>query len=175
MTAIGRALDALSESFAFLGGLILMIIMLHVSLDVLLRFFLNMPLVGTIEISSYYYMIALVFLPLAAVERHNGHIAVELVSQHLSESAQRIMIGLVSIFCAFYYAILTWRTGLEAIEKAHVGETYSGSMQLAIWPPRFLLPIGCGLITIVLLWKAARLLSGDVEPLRKSRDENFAD
>lgn len=111
-------------------------------------------------------MIAVVFLPLAAVEGKNGHIAVEILAQRLGEGGQRILIAFVSLFSSIFYALLTWRSWIEAVEKAHVGEVYSGSLNLAIWPPRFLMPIGCGLITIVLLWKAYRLLSGDSSPLK---------
>lgn len=171
MATIARALDALSGGFAAIGRLVLLLTMLHVTVDVLMRFLLNMPLTGTIEISSYYYMIAIVFLPLAAVEQRNGHISVEIVAQHLGEASQRMLVGIVSLVCAVFYGLLTWRTWLEAVEKAHVGETYASSMDLAIWPPRFLMPLGCGLLTVVLLWKAWRLFSGDSAPLAVPREE----
>ncbi len=168
MDAISRVLDALSNALASLGRLVLFVTMLHVTLDVVLRYTLNKPLTGTIEISSYYYMIAVVFLPLAAVELRNGHIAVEIVSQHLRERTQRLLIGAVCVLSSVFYALLTWRTWLEAVEKMHVGEMYAGSMNLAIWPPRFLMPLGTGLLTVVLLWKAYRLFSGDSRPLASS-------
>lgn len=170
MVLVTRVLDGLSGSLAAIGSLVLLVTMLHVSVDVICRFFFNMPLSGTIEISSFYYMIAVVFLPLAAVEQKNGHIAVEILAQRLGEGAQRILIAFVSILSAIFYALLTWRSWIEAVEKAHVGEVYSGSLNLSIWPPRFLMPIGCGLITIVLLWKAFRLLSGDSAPLRTENE-----
>ncbi|HPU51167.1 MAG TPA: TRAP transporter small permease [Burkholderiaceae bacterium] len=173
MTAISRVLDALSNGLAALGRLVLLITMLHVTLDVVLRFFFNRPLTGTVEISSYYYMIAVVFLPLAAVELRNGHISVEIVAQHLSEGAQRVLIGIVCLLSSVFYALLTWRTGLEAIEKMHVGERYSSSMDLSIWPPRFMLPLGCGLLTLVLVVKGLRLLSGDAQPLAVDPHEHF--
>lgn len=171
MQAVSRALDALSNGLAGFGRLVLLLTMLHVTVDVLLRYLFNMPLTGTIEITSFYYMLAIVFLPLAAVELRNGHIAVEIVAQHLSEGAQRLLIGFVCVLSAVFYALLTWRTWLEAVEKMHVGETYASSMGLPIWPPRFLMPLGAGLITIVLLWKAYRLFSGDSRPLQSGQGE----
>lgn len=173
MEAISRALDALSNGLAALGRMVLFLTMLHVTLDVVMRYAMNMPLSGTIEISSYYYMIAIVFLPLAAVELRNGHISVEILAQHLRERAQRLLIACVCVLSAVFYALLTWRTWLEAIEKMHVGETYPGSLNLSIWPPRFLMPLGMGLLTIVLLWKAYRLFSGDSRPLVVAQDEHF--
>ena len=173
MTGLSRALDALSNGLAALGRLVLLITMLHVTLDVVLRFAFNRPLTGTVEISSYYYMIAVVFLPLAAVELRNGHISVEIVAQHLSEGAQRVLIGVVCLLSAVFYGLLAWRTGLEAIEKMHVGERYSSSMDLSIWPPRFMLPLGCGLLTLVLVVKGLRLLGGDSRPLAVEQNEHF--
>lgn len=173
METISRALDALSTGLAAIAKFVLLITMLHVSFDVLMRYFFNMPLTGTIEISSYYYMIAVVFLPLAAVEQRNGHISVEIIAQHLGPKAQRILIGFVCIVSAVFYSLLFWRTWLEAVEKMHVRETYASSFNLEIWPPRFLLPFGCGLLTIVLLWKAWRLFSGDERPLAMHEDDDF--
>ena len=173
METISRALDALSNGLATVGRFVLLIAMLHVSVDVVLRYGFNMPLTGTIEISSYYYMVAVVFLPLAAVEQRNGHIAVEIVAQHLGLNAQRILIGFVCIVSAVFYGLLTWRTWLEALEKMHVRETYASSMNLEIWQPRFLLPLGCGLLTVVLLWKAYRLFAGDARPLDTPQSEDF--
>lgn len=173
METISRALDALSNGLATIGRFVLLIAMLHVSIDVVLRYVFNMPLTGTIEISSYYYMLAVVFLPLAAVEQRNGHISVEIIAQHLGLNAQRILIGFVCIVSAVFYGLLTWRTWLEALEKMHVRETYASSMNLEIWQPRFLLPLGCGLLTVVLLWKAYRLFSGDARPLATPQNEDF--
>jgi TRAP-type C4-dicarboxylate transport system permease small subunit len=164
---IGRFIDRITESFSLLGGLALVLAMVHVNLDVALRYLIGAPLSGTIEIVSYYYMIALVFLPLAAVERRNGHISVELVSQKLSPRHQRILIGLVSLVSAVYFGLLAWRLWLDAVEKAQVGETYTGSLSLPIWPPRFFMPLSCGLLTVLLIYKSVRLLSGDPSPLEK--------
>lgn len=164
---IGRIIDVTVGSFSFLGGVALVLIMVHVNLDIACRYLFDAPLSGTIEIASYYYMIALVFLPLAAVERRNGHIAVELVSQKLSDRHQRILIGLVSLISAAYFGLLAWRLWLDAIEKAEVGETYAGSMSLPIWPPRFFMPLGCGLLVVLLVYKSVRLLSGDTALLAK--------
>ena len=166
MTRIGNLLASLSDSLAAIGRLVLLATMLHVTLDVILRFVINQPLAGTVEISSYWSMVALVFLPLAAVECRNGHIAVEIVAQHLGERAQRLLIGVVCLASAFFYTLLAWRSGHEAIEKMRIGEKYSSAMELPIWPPRFLLPLGCGLLVLVLLVKAVRLLGGDSAPLQ---------
>jgi TRAP-type C4-dicarboxylate transport system permease small subunit len=164
---VGRFIDRITESFSFMGGVALVLIMVHVNLDVVLRYLLGAPLSGTIEIVSYYYMIALVFLPLAAVEKRNGHISVELVSQRLSDRHQRLLIGLVSLVSAAYFGLLAWRLWVDAVEKAEVGETYTGSLSLPIWPPRFFMPLGCGLLVVLLIYKAARLLSGDASLLGK--------
>ncbi|MGE0660844.1 MAG: TRAP transporter small permease [Reyranellaceae bacterium] len=173
MQGINRALEALSGALDTIGKVVLLITMLHVTADVVLRYVFNSPLAGTIEISSFYYMIAVVFLPLAAVELRNGHISVEIVAQYLSEASQRILIGFVCLLAAVYYGLLTWRMGAVAIEKWHVGETYASSLDIAIWPPRFLMPLGCGLLVVVLVVKAMRLFAGDSQPLHVAQDEHF--
>ena len=158
---IGKALAGASTGLAWLAGLGLILMMLHISADVLARYIFNSPLHGTVEIVSAYYMVGVVFLPLAMIERANGHIVVELVTQHFSPRTQELLIGIIALVSALYFAAFTWQTWGDALKKYAVGEVALGTVQVTVWPTRFYLPIGCGLITLVLLHKAVRLFAGD--------------
>ncbi len=131
--------------------------MLHVNLDVLGRYLFNAPLPMTTEVVSAYYMVAVVFLPLAAIEWRDGHISVEIVTQFIGARTQRLLLIITGLLAAAYFAAITWRTWLVAIDKYQLGEFITGVATLSIWPTRFLVPLGCGLIVVVLVIKAARL------------------
>jgi TRAP-type C4-dicarboxylate transport system permease small subunit len=74
---------------------------------------------------------------------------------------QEIGIGLVALLSATYFAAFAWQTWDDALKKYAVGEEALGTVSVTVWPTRFYLPIGCGLITLVLLHKAVRLFVGD--------------
>src|SRR3546814_5662820 len=135
--------------------------MLHIAAEVLARYVFNSPLHGTVEIVSTYYMVGVVFLPLAMIERVNGHIVVELVSQHFPRRVQEVLIGVVALVSALYFAAFTWQTWGDALQKFGVREVTLGTVAVTVWPTRFYLPIGCGLIPLVLVYTAFRPFTGD--------------
>lgn len=164
---IGRILGGASTLLAWIGGVGLILMMLHIAAEVVARYVFNSPLHGTVEIVSAYYMVAVVFLPLAMIERANGHIIVELLSQHFPRRIQAILIGVVALISALYFAAFTWQTWSDALVKYAVGEQALGTVAVTVWPTRFYLPIGCGLITLVLVYKAFRLFAGDTSVLAR--------
>jgi len=139
------------------AGAALIAMMLHINLDVALRFLFNAPIPMTTEVVSAYYMVAVVFLPLAAVEWRDGHITVEIVSQFLGKRPQALLATATAAVAAAYFAAMAWRTGETAIDKMLVGEFLTGVINLTIWPSRFLVPLGCGLIALALAAKVLGL------------------
>lgn len=164
---IGKILGGASTLLAWIGGVGLILMMLHIAAEVVARYVFNSPLHGTVEIVSAYYMVAVVFLPLAMIERANGHIIVELVSQHFPRRIQAVLIGVVALISALYFGAFTWQTWSDALNKFAVGEQALGTVAVTVWPTRFYLPIGCGLIALVLVHKAFRLFAGDATVLAR--------
>lgn len=172
---IRKGLFGTANVFATIGAALVLLMMLHIVLDVILRFF-DIPLQATIEIVQSWYMVPIAFLPLAYVEKLNGHISVELVSQHLSARAQELLVGAVSVLSAMYFGAFAWRTGLDALGKYAVGEVALGDIAIVIWPTRFILPIGCALIAILLIYKAVRLIwAKDSSLLAKDQSASLAE
>ena len=167
-----KGLFGISNLLATIGAAIVLLMMLHIVVDVILRF-LHIPLQATIEIVQAWYMVPIAFLPLAYVEKINGHICVELLSQYLSARVQRLLIACVCVLSAVYFGAFAWRTWIDALGKYEVGEMALGDVAVVVWPTRFALPIGCGLITLFLLYKASRLAAGDTSLLSKDPDANL--
>ena len=168
---LGRSADFL----ALVAGVILIVMMLHITADVAFRYMFNAPLRETVQIVSTYYIVAIVFLPLALVEKLNAHIVVELVTQRFSPRAQELLIAVVALASSAYFGAFAWRTGQDAIQKYHVGEVILGTSAITVWPTRFYLPIGCGLITLLLIYKAVRLFQGDNTVLARSAEADIID
>jgi TRAP-type C4-dicarboxylate transport system permease small subunit len=171
---VKRVLDGASGLLAFFAGSAVILMMLHVNLDVAMRYIFSAPFANTVEIVSTYYIVAIVFLPLALVERCNGNIVVELLAQHLPRRVAELLIAWVALISAVYFTAFAIRTGEDAIQKYNVGEVILGNSQLTVWPTRFYLPIGCALLVLVLLYKAWRLFCGDNSVLNQPADRQAA-
>jgi TRAP-type C4-dicarboxylate transport system permease small subunit len=172
---INRILDGASNLLGLVAGCAVILMMLHINLDVAMRYIFSAPFANTIEIVSSYYIVAIVFLPIALVERLNANIVVEIVAQHLPKRGAEMLVAVVAIVSAGYFGALAWTTGIDAFEKYQVGEIALGNSQITIWPTRFYLPIGCGLMVLVLLNKARRLFAGDSTAMAHPSEEQLID
>lgn len=132
-----------------IAGVMMCVMMLHISADVFLKYVFNKPLTGTVEAVQYYYMIGVVYLPLALVQQRNRHISVELLFDRLPSWGQRACDGFGLICAAIFFGILAYRSLLDAVSAWQIGEIIMGSATIPIWPSRFFLPISFGLICLV--------------------------
>lgn len=157
---IDKPINALMWVACFFGFLMMM----HITLDVAGRVLFNSPITGTIEISSFYYMVAVSYLPLAYVSRNEGQIIVELFTRNLSKPRLLKLDAIVQVITIVYLAVFTWQTAVMALEQTHEGEIWEMSDTfLDIWPGRWLLPISFLMMMIYLI---ARVVT-DLRQARK--------
>ena len=148
--------DRISQVLMAIAIALAAVMMLHVTLDVILSQFIAEPMPMTVDLVSFYYMVGLVFLPLAFVETKNEHIDVDLIHAVLPKGG-KLSLDLVSLLLStVYFGLLTIQSGIDAMEKYEMGEYTMGLVNVTIWPGRFFLPIGCGTLTVVLLLKLLR-------------------
>jgi TRAP-type C4-dicarboxylate transport system permease small subunit len=149
---LARVLDLPINLMMWLACFVGLLMMLHITADVTGRVIFNYPLEGTIEIVSGYYMVAISFLPLAYISRHEGHIAVELFTRGLAGHQMLRLEVIVNIVTVAYLAVFTWKTGEGAYFQTvsrEVWETATGFVSM--WPSRWALPIGTGVMAIYLI------------------------
>lgn len=152
MQSLRKALDWVASSLTWLAGLVTVVMMLHVTADVAARNFFNAPIVGTTEIVSAYYMAILAFLPLALITRERGHIIVELFTTWMSRRGRTLLDAVVGIIVLVYVAVFTWQVILVAIEKTGIREAREAGIGFVyIWPSRWVVPVGFGLMALYLL------------------------
>ena len=164
---LGRTIDLTMV----VGAAVVALMMLHITLDVVAKYVFRLPMPGTITVVSNYYMIIVAFLPLAFTERRNGHISVEVLTTHFPGRAQRILNLLVMLASACVFAALGWQALVEAGRAHAVGSfEIEQGQKLLIWPARYLLPVGCWLMTLTLL---AKIWIGLVRGPRQGLNEPF--
>jgi TRAP-type C4-dicarboxylate transport system permease small subunit len=152
MSQLKRLLDGLTKGVAWFAGLLAVLMMIHIAIDVIGRTFFNAPLVGTLEIVSAYYMAGLAFLPLALITKDRGHIIVELFTSRMKLKARTLLDAFVAILSLVYVTVFTWQAAISAIHQTAIGEAReAGTGYIAVWPSRWLVAIGFGLMAVYLL------------------------
>lgn len=153
MDVIIEGLGRAARIITYIAAALAALMMVHVSLDVILGQFIAEPLPGTVDYVSYYYMVGLVFLPLPFVEFTNEHIQVDLIHAMVPSWLKTALDMLALALSAVFYGLLTWQTWIDALEKFAIREQSMGMVAVTIWPARFFLPLGAGLIALLLLAK----------------------
>lgn len=154
MQALGKLLSRVIDSMTVISGLAIALMMVHITLDVVLRNFFNYPLPGTITIVSHYYMAIAAFMPLAFAEQKSAHISVEVITELMPKATQRHLAGWMLLFSAAIFALMTLRSWEEAMSKYGIkASVVQGEDSLPVWPTYFLLPLGCLLMFLVVTYK----------------------
>ena len=110
MVGIGKALARLLDIQAAIGIAAVGLMMFHITFDVIGKYLFNAPLPATLEIVSHYYMVVVVFLPLAMVEKRDAHISVEVLTQNFSDRWQKVILAATWILSGVFFTALTYRT-----------------------------------------------------------------
>ncbi len=151
-------LEWLSELLLTVTAIPVLAMMIHVTLDVAMKYAFSAPIFGTLEITANYYMVAIVLLPMAFIEMTRQSIAVDLFYQMMPEKMTVVVTGFVLLLCAAGYGGLAWISWPEALASYAKNEISMGSANIYIWPSRFLLPGALALTTIVCLYHFVRLI-----------------
>lgn len=166
---ITKTIARASRLLSYVAALCLFLMMAQIVLDVVLKYVFSAPIEGNLEVVSFYYMVAVVFLPLAMVELRHEHINVDLFVQMAPKGAQRYVYSFSSTLTATFFAILTYQTFIDAMKSTAAGEVMMGTNLVSIWPSRWALPLGFGLICLATLNHAWRAITQpDFDPTPQS-------
>lgn len=162
-----RILDRLVRGLLFISKVMILVMAVHIVADAAIRSTSDLAISGTIEIASNYYMVALTFLPLAYIQRQRGHLIAEVFTQQLSRRARSLLDAVGDILMAVFLGLLVYQTGTAAIEatiaREYVELTESA---LPIWPAKWAVPIGFGVMALCALLQAGAIIVGHDEAPR---------
>ena len=130
MAAIRRLITYACNTLMILGGLAMLMMMLQICMDAGMRTIAHSSVPGTLEIVSFYYMVAVVFLPLAYID------------------------GLVYTFAGLAMAYFTMAAFNTAVAMTNLGEFVLGVILVFTWPARWFVVAGTGLMSIVYVFSA---------------------
>ena len=139
-----------SRVASVIGVIAMGLMVLHITVDVVCRFF-GITLPGTVAFVANYYMVFVTFLPLVIVERDGSHIEVgEVITQHFPPRVQALLRLFVWILAASLIGYLGWEASHEAM-RAYRARMFiiEQSIRIETWLPYFMLPAGYFLAAMV--------------------------
>ena len=150
---LARAFLMVCTGFAILAGIVLFAMMLHVCFDDGSRY-VGVYWTGTTETIATYYMVPLVFLPIAYVTAFGLNIKVEVFAQGLSPSGRRILDVFGASLGRLVSIVWCWQSIKLAIHATRIDErTMIGDGFLLVWPSKWLLAIGTVLVVLAFLYR----------------------
>lgn len=159
-------LIGLSTIFSWLAAVLMLI---QVSLDIIGKFVLKMPVPGTAELVASYYMIALVFMALPLIEKRNETIVVDLLYDAFGPRLKLLCRLTALTFTLAFYIVFAWATFETAMKSMAVREVVLGSREFQVWPSRFFLPAGCALAALVVLLREINVFTEMKDTVHGSR------
>lgn len=163
LTRLEAALGWLADRLAWIGMLAMLLMAFHVSINISYRWLTGRDIEMTLEIVTYFYMVALVYLPMAFIDRAGGHIVADLFSAFMSERTVKRIDAVFKILLALFFAVLFWVTVRDAIERTIDGEAVMSAFgPFDVWQSRWSVPIGFGLACLYTMVLALKQLVENV-------------
>jgi TRAP-type C4-dicarboxylate transport system permease small subunit len=106
MHSVSTTVRWLDKTLIVIASMGLLLMMVHITLDVIADLVFNAPLPLTSVYVTDYYMICVAFLPLFITEYRNGHISVDMFVKYLPDGLRRALGWLVQAVFIFVYVIL---------------------------------------------------------------------
>lgn len=128
-------------------GLIVMMVLTGV--DVMMRYFLNRPITGSMELTEFLMSLTIGF-GLAYCAFKKGHIRVDLVLIYVPDKVQKILDIIAYVVSFGFYCLIVWQTfenGLSTMQS----KITSASLLIPVFPFIFLLTIAMAILTLVFL------------------------
>jgi len=152
MEQLNMLVEKLSKVLLVIGGIAIILMMLHISIDVASKYLLGHSINGTLEIVAWYYMISCVFLPLAYVQARRQNLTVELFTGGLPDRAKSLIDGIVALASIAYTGLLTSLVFQRAVKSTVEWEIQDVTyFDMPVWPVRWILPLSFGLMSLVFL------------------------
>jgi len=145
-------------SWYFAGALITLMAFVT-GYGVFTRYVLRNPDPYTYEIDSILMLVCVIFA-IAHTQKLGRHLRIDLLDRSLPETLRLFLLNFIGpaiglTFCA----VVTWKTWEAAWSALQTGEVTRGTWVIPTFPMRIIVPIGFGLLCLVLLAQILRYIA----------------
>lgn len=168
---LDHILERITYYAIYVAGIITLIMAVATTFGVFRRYALNDPEPYTYEIAIFC-LISSVALALPYIQKEGRHLRVDFISNHFSPRIQGALLNiLVPLIGLFYLVLLVWKSWDDAMYSLMIGARTYSAWAPPIGPMKLFVPIGVGLLCLVLI---AQLIHGLLALRKSSRQETVA-
>lgn len=153
---VDRILERVSKLFVVLSGIMILLMAFTATYGVLRRYLFNSPEPYSYELSTMFLLWTFV-LAIAHLEKLDGHLRVDFFVVILPERLKLFLLNVISpllglVFCS----VLTWEGLKVALYSLEIGERSMSVWAVPLFPIKIIIPLGYGVLCIVLVLKIIR-------------------
>lgn len=152
----------------YIAGFITLLMALVTTFGVIMRYAFNSPEHYSYEIGIFC-LISSVALALPYIQRQGRNLRVDFVSNYFPPKAQAVLLNIVIPLIALAYLVpLVWKSWGDAWYSLSISERTYSAWAPPVGPMKLIVPIGAGLLCIVLI---SQLIRGLVALKENSSEE----
>ena len=120
------------------------------------RYVFNAPEPVSYELSKMFLLLSFV-LAIAAVEMQNRFLRCDLLLERFPENIQNIISNILSpVLGITFFGIITWISFSDTIRAFNIDQYSQSSWPVLLFPIKFMIPVGYGFLSFVLLLRLVR-------------------
>lgn len=146
-------LDGILGSFSSLACALLIFIMLAVCAEIVMRYFLNAPILWVVEISEVI-LLYITFLGAAWLLRREGHVRIDMLLTRLPPKPQVLLNIITSTIGVLMWLALTWYSIVVTLDLFQRGVLTPTVLHLPRFAIILIIPVGSLLLAIQFLRRA---------------------
>lgn len=168
-----KLFDWVDRIFVTVGVLALIAMMLLTTVSVIGRYLFNAPIPDDLVMNEFL-MVAVVFLPLSAVQAAREHVFVTIFSEWMSNE-KKVMLETVGVVVGFVvFTVMAFATFDDFYAAYEVGAYVEGPLELPESPARFVVFLGLAVFAVRLFLDAIlsilALIRGEAVATRSEED-----
>jgi TRAP-type C4-dicarboxylate transport system permease small subunit len=159
MQALDHAIERVSYVGVYISGVMALLMACLATYGVLRRYAFSDPEKYSYEISIMFLVTGVVFA-LPYIQRVGRNLRVDFIVNRLPAGVQAILLEIVFPILALFYVVpLTWKSWENSWYALQVGERSYSAWAPLLGPIKVMVPIGVGLLCLVLLAQLCRGVS----------------
>lgn len=143
-------LDSTNDFLALMASVLLIFLMLSISADVVMRYFLKSPMIWVLE-SSEFSLLFITFLGAAWLLKTDGHIKLEILLTRLTPRTQALLNAVTSILGAIACLATAWYSAQSTWGLFQISAVTVTNLRLPKGPIVAIIPIGSFLLFLQFL------------------------
>jgi len=156
------------DLFAAISAWALAALLALVVFQIFTRYVLNDPFGEVVTITETYLMPGMIFFAIAALQRHDGHIRVDLLYVVFKGRTKQAVDLFIFLASAAFWIMVIYASATETLFSLRMDYEVSRTLPVPVWTALVVVPIGGALITIRLLLQAAGVIARMRQPLPES-------